>query len=293
MTCNNDPNVLTEIIERATDQNPHAKELLRVFGPLIAAQRKLSASIQLTDSDLSSIDPAKLSAGVPVSRQVNLYSPDDPVGSVALSLAETASRAIPSSEADFVRLHSFLQEQSFPSEDWIWNEVDHRESIINRWIEDNNLIRDAAMFLASLIARVVRECRRREIMSSLDSINWTKGYCPVCGDFPSIALIEEQGGKRFLHCSSCGHDWYFTRVTCPYCGNEAQRGMEYFYIENKTQDAAFVCGECKKYLVTLFRAGDLFARDMDISAISMTHMDFIMQEKGYDPMTHCLWNAIK
>ena len=44
--------------------------------------------------------------------------------------------------------------------------------------------------------------------------------------------------------------------------------MDYFYIENKTQESAFVCEKCKKYLVTLYRAGNLFARDMDISAIS-------------------------
>jgi FdhE protein len=68
--------------------------------------------------------------------------------------------------------------------------------------------------------------------------------------------------------------------------------MDYFYIENKTQESAFVCDKCKKYLVTIYRAGKVFARDMDISAISLIHMDIIMQGKGYEPMTACVWNVL-
>ena len=144
----------------------------------------------------------------------------------------------------------------------------------------------------SLVSRVALEQRAKEITLALGAFDWEKGYCPICGSFPSIALIEEEGGKRFLHCSSCGHDWRFTRVICPYCENEAEQGMDYFYIENKTQESAFVCDKCKKYLVTLYRAGNVFARDMDIAAISLIHMDMIMQEKGYEPMTSCVWNVL-
>jgi len=31
---------------------------------------------------------------------------------------------------------------------------------------------------------------------------------------------------------------------------------------------------------------------MDISAISLVHLDMIMQDKGYKPMTACAWNVL-
>ena len=161
------------------------------------------------------------------------------------------------------------------------------------WENDLKISPSNASFLMSLVARVLLERRAKEITEALGEFDWEKGYCPICGEFPSIALIEEEGGKRFLHCSSCGQDWRFTRVVCPYCEKEAQQDMDYFYVENKTQESAFVCDKCKKYLVTLYRAGRLFARDMDISAISLIHMDMIMQEKGYEPMAACAWNVLK
>jgi len=160
------------------------------------------------------------------------------------------------------------------------------------WIKDLKISPSNAVFLMSLIARVLLERRAGEIVEALGELAWDKGYCPVCGEFPAIALIEVEGGKRFLHCSSCGHAWRFTRVICPYCEDDAQQGMDYFYVENKTQESAFICEKCRKYLITLYRAGHLQARDMDISAISLIHLDMIMQGKGYEPMTACAWNVL-
>jgi FdhE protein len=82
-------------------------------------------------------------------------------------------------------------------------------------------------------------------------------------------------------------------VVCPYCEKEAPKEMDYYYVENKTQESAFICDQCKKYLVTLYRAGRLHVRDMDISAIALVHIDMIMQDKGYEPMTACAWNVLK
>jgi FdhE protein len=36
---------------------------------------------------------------------------------------------------------------------------------------------------------------------------------------------------------------------------------------------------------------DLIVRDLDISAISLTHLDIIMQDKGFQPMVTCEWNV--
>jgi FdhE protein len=32
---------------------------------------------------------------------------------------------------------------------------------------------------------------------------------------------------------------------------------------------------------------------MDISAISLVHLDMIMQEKGYGSMVACAWNVLR
>jgi len=115
------------------------------------------------------------------------------------------------------------------------------------------------------ITRIVLEKRSRHIEWKRG--NWEKGYCPVCGTFPTIAMIKEKIAERWLHCS-------------------------HFFVENKDKECAFACDKCKRYLITLTRMSDLIIRDLDISAISLIHLDIIMQGRGFQPMATCEWNAV-
>ncbi len=291
-TSNTETGVMDQIIGRAIEQNPHSSELLKAFGPIINRQRTLTGVIALPKMDYSSVSKEKLRTGVSVIRQINLFSPHEPFKEIALSVSEAVKKGMPALSSEMDRLSDLIAKDKLRPVDYFYDNPDHESRMMDHWCRDLNISPSNATFLLSLVARVLLERRAKEATAALGEFVWEKGYCPICGDFPSIALIEEEGGKRFLHCSSCGQDWRFTRVVCPYCEKEAQREMDYYYIENKTQESAFVCDKCNKYLITLYRAGRMLARDMDISAISLVHLDMIMQEKGYEPMAVCAWNVL-
>lgn len=289
---NTQTSVMEQIIDRAMEQNPHSIELLKAFGPIITRQRQLSNSIILPQLDYTAIDREKLRAGVSVIQQFSLFSPDDPLKEIALSLTQAVKTGMPQLAQEMDRLAELIAADKLRLTDYFEEQMVEEKKKVSEHGNNMQISPSNASFLLSLIARVALERRAREIIAALGEFSWEKGYCPICGEFPSIALIEEEGGKRFLHCSSCGQEWRFTRVACPYCEKEAQQEMDYFYVESKPQESAFVCDKCRKYLVTLYRAGRLHARDMDISAISLTHLDIIMQEKGYQPMVACAWNVV-
>ncbi len=292
MNISEETSEIKNIISRAVEQNPHSAELLNAFGPIIIKQRQLTTLSSYESLDYLSIDKGKLKAGVPVSRQIELFLPEDSLKEIALSLAAAVKEGMPQLAENIDQISNLIQKDKINPTDCFKLSPDDENKTIDRWAKDLEISPSNASFLMSLVSRVVLEKRAKEASAALGEFDWEKGYCPICGSFPSIALIEEEGGKRFLHCSSCGQDWRFTRVICPYCENEAQKGMDYFYVENKTQESAFVCEKCKKYLITLYRAGKVFERDMDISAISLIHMDMIMQGKGYEPMAVCAWNVL-
>jgi len=292
MTTNDEVSEIKNIIERAVEQNPQSGEILKAFEPIITSQRQLAAQSSFKSLDCSLIDKKKLKAGVPVSRQINLFLPEDSLKEIALSLTSAIKEGMPKLSENIDKIVALIQEGKINLADYFKASPDGEDKAPDDLAKNLKISPSNASFLMSLIGRVILERRAREITAALGEFDWEKGYCPICGEFPSIALIEEEGGKRFLHCSSCGQDWRFTRISCPFCEKETRKDMEYFYVENKTQEAAFVCDQCKKYLVTLYRAGKLFARDMDISAISLIHMDIIMQGKGYEPMAICAWNVL-
>lgn len=287
-----DTSAIEQIFERAIEQNPHAGQILKAFKPIIVKQRQLSSEAPLKGIDCSKISKEKLKAGVPAIRQIPLLGADQDLKQVTLQMAAAAKEGMPALAEGLDRFCDLIHQGKISPADYFHPGEGDKNNTAENWVKDLKITPSNASFLMNLVSRVILEQRADELTKALGSFDWEKGYCPVCGDFPSIALIEEEGGKRFLHCSSCGYDWRFTRVICPYCEFEGQQGMDYYYIENKTQESAFTCEKCKKYLVTLYRAGHLLARDMDVCAIALVHLDMIMQEKGYEPMTVCPWNSL-
>ena len=291
-SVSSDASGISQIIENAIEQNPYAGELLKAFKPVIVRQRQLAKAAMLMPADYSRVDKEKLKAGIPIIRQADFLDEVDDIKQIILPLAEALKEGMPAVTEGIDRFCTLAQEGKIVLTDYFKTPEEGQASAVDKWGADLKLSPSNAAFLMSLAGRVILEQRRNEAVAALGAFDWEKGYCPICGDFPSIALIEEEGGTRFLHCSSCGQDWRFTRVCCPYCEKDSRQGMDYFYVENKTQESAFICDECKKYLVTLYRVGHILPRDMDVSAIALVHLDMIMQDKGYEPMTVCAWNVL-
>ncbi len=67
--------------------------------------------------------------------------------------------------------------------------------------------------------------------------------------------------------------------------------MTYFFVDSKDKETTFVCEKCRQYFITVNKVSDLAEFDADVSAISLVHLDVLMQEKGFKPMAECEWNV--
>lgn len=85
------------------------------------------------------------------------------------------------------------------------------------------------------------------ILPHLDLSLWTKGYCPICGGQPNLALLEQSRGARQLVCSRCDGTWDYQRVGCPFCGSEKKQT---YYLSQDNAHRLYVCPDCRRYLKT-------------------------------------------
>ena len=282
---------LRGIITREIEKNPHNRELLNAFQPLLIERMRLLKDVKLKKVDLAAIDKTRFLSGVPLIRQQDLLSPDDPWEETAGRLIPVLKEGFPGIREDMDRLQSGSEKLSGLVREYRNAFPDHAEEAIERWALDLQMGVQGISLLLRHVTRIFMERRMQAVDEKIKGLEWKKGYCPVCGAFPTIALIEEKITRRWLHCSRCGHDWLFSRVICPCCENEAQQGMDFFYVETRVQESAFACEKCNRYLITLNRISDLHDHDLDVSAIGLAHMDVIMQGRGFVPMTACEWNT--
>jgi FdhE protein len=136
----------------------------------------------------------------------------------------------------------------------------------------------------------------------LSNSSWDQSYCPVCGSVPSIAFLSFKeptdldhlvsgGGKKYLHCSLCGHDWRIKRNVCAACGNDDSETREIMTVEGVNHERVEACHKCGCYCLSIdMRACDPVPQ-LDVAQIGLIHLDMHAHKHKLTPITRTLWNS--
>jgi len=114
-----------------------------------------------------------------------------------------------------------------------------------------------------------------------------KSTCPVCGNYPDFAILDDnEHGRRYLHCLCCNWQWPFKRMGCGYCGNEEYSQLGYIMLEEFTGYKIYHCEQCKSYLKTFDQRAATARLDRNpmLEHVKLLFLDLLAIEKGYLPM---------
>lgn len=110
----------------------------------------------------------------------------------------------------------------------------------------------------------------------------TPRTCPLCESWPVLGVLrpEGDGGKRFLVCSFCGHEWEFRRILCPACGEEEEKNLPVYVAEEFPYIRVEACETCQFSLRTidLTKDGNAVPIVDDLAAIPLS---LWAEEHGY------------
>jgi FdhE protein len=109
---------------------------------------------------------------------------------------------------------------------------------------------------------------------------WSKGYCPICGSAPGLAILGEEG-RREMCCSFCRHQWRAPRIFCAFCENTAVDELHYFFAEEESDLRVDGCDRCRRYLKCVDRRKASRPLYPPLEQIASLHLDIIAAEKGF------------
>lgn len=102
----------------------------------------------------------------------------------------------------------------------------------------------------------------------------THTVCPLCASSPMLGVlrIEGDGGKRFLLCSLCLHEWEFRRILCPTCGEATENKLPVYVAEQFPHIRVEACETCRYYIRTIDLTKDGHAVPIvdDLAALPLT-----------------------
>jgi formate dehydrogenase accessory protein FdhE len=132
----------------------------------------------------------------------------------------------------------------------------------------------------------VFELYAAKLKEKIDPDRWLKGYCPVCGSSPAMAYLRHDDGKRILWCRFCGTRWSFLRLKCPFCSNEDQSTLRYFFTDEDDPYRVYVCDKCKKYVKTIDQRKLKEETNLDLAweDLETLTLDVLAQKDGYSTL---------
>jgi len=154
------------------------------------------------------------------------------------------------------------------------------EQRIEQIADEFGLDKKIFLFLIEESIRPSVELGMEQLRTEVDPETWLKGHCPICGSFPSLSLLKEETGKRYLLCSFCGYQWRIDRLICPFCDNKEQNSLSYLYAEGEEAYRIDLCEKCHQYIKTIDMR-ILEESDPSLEDLATLHLDILAKQKGY------------
>lgn len=111
---------------------------------------------------------------------------------------------------------------------------------------------------------------------------WMRGYCPVCGAWPSFAELRGLERNRRMRCGRCASDWPLPVLHCPFCNEIHHNRLASLAPEGQEQTRRVdVCETCKGYVKGFTTLRPLTLRAVVIRDLESVELDLAAQERGY------------
>jgi len=163
------------------------------------------------------------------------------------------------------------------------------EGTLEQFAEDTGIDLDLFTLVAFQTLIPFLEAYADVLEEAVDEEKWLKGYCPVCGGEPLICKLDQEVGRRIMHCSRCRTEWRATRLECPFCGTDDQKQLRFFSDDQEPGYRVDVCDKCKAYLKTV----DVRKLEKDVilpvENLATIHLDLVAKSEGFRRDTNRLF----
>jgi len=289
-------------IELLGERNQSLRNILTAFEPLLLTQEHVRRALTSAGLTPLAADPDGFARGIPIMVDKKLGDYAEAFLAVARKLFPVMARAFPGISDDLrAVLHKLEKGLLDPAP--LMEACIAGDDNAQRKLAKAHELNPKVLALGTTFAlRPVLQIAGLAAREALHDLNWERGYCPVCGGMPHVAMLKKSGeddpflkshgGQRWLSCSRCVTQWRFKRHACPHCGNEEDGTLEYFQPSGIETERADLCKACGHYLVTLDVRDRSREPEPDVAALELIPLDVVMQEKGFFPVADTGWNRM-
>lgn len=280
---------LEKRVQQLKRRRPGYKEILSFYQKVREEQEKIKASLKVEPIPMKKEWKELLRKGG-VSLIEKKDFPLDIEASLSLfqSLCQIGKDANPHMAEQVKKIEESIQNKRIDLKGLLKEYANEQK--MEQIADELGLDKKVFLFLIYNSVKPSIEAGVEKILNEIDTETWTKDYCPICGSLPYLGLFKEEVGKRFLLCSYCGNEWRISRLACPFCSNQEQESLQYFYAEGEEAYRIDLCNKCHQY-IKMIDLRKIEVQDFSLEDLATLHLDMAASQKGYKRPVPNPWAA--
>jgi len=160
--------------------------------------------------------------------------------------------------------------------------VTHDEASIERLSQTHDFDSRALGLLAQIAALPLLVSCVQQLTPTHAIHDWQRGYCPMCGAWPTLAEMRGLEREQWLRCGRCSSGWRFGASTCVFCGEDRHEQLSYLAPQAERESRrAVTCEQCHGYLKAFATLAPLSLPDVLARDLSSIVLDVAALEAGY------------
>jgi FdhE protein len=217
--------------------------------------------------------------GAPLLHGLTLVVDADRQRALLVRLADTLAR---SGSADAAPLGALVRSETFDPLGLLAASLCHDAAALEAVAVQANVDGAALAVIAHTASLPLLLACGRRAARAVESLGWSRGSCPVCAAWPTLAEMRGLARDVFLRCGRCASGWRDHQRGCAFCGNRDHQTLAYFAGEQERESRrAEVCDGCHGYLKTMATLGPLSPADLLLRDLQSLELDVSALDHGY------------
>jgi len=286
---------LKERIAWFREKMPVYRQLLDFYEGIREAQNEIKTAIDIPPIEIErNLQKNKFREGIPLLNKEDFHVDVLTAKKVFESILQLGKKAPPRLRKEMGKINRAVLQKALDIEAVLSNYLD--ETFLQDTAYQLKIDYPALSFLvrtsveSSIKANASAYLRNaRQFKEPIPIDIWSKGYCPICGSAPCMALFGKDGGKRYVLCSFCGHEWQIQRLICPFCGNNDHKTLRYFFADGNEGYRVDLCDQCHQYIKTVDSRSLEYEPVLALEDLVTLHLDILASQQGFQRPVSSVW----
>ena len=232
---------------------------------------------------LSSIDiAARLSAKKPILNNNQLLIDDKNLETIFDNIFPVLKEYSFRNKKQLLKLEELNDKRRFSLKQLVLGLISNDKHFITDIAQRYDISPQILELVGELIAAPFLELSAEYFTKTLSKFHWREPFCPVCGNMPSMAKINEQNRVKILWCRFCDTTWTFFDKVCPYCMNENIETQKFIFPSNNKPVRIEACDKCQNYLKTIDGSIVLGEINFSVTNVATYYLDLLAKKHGYN-----------